>query len=710
MIMGIHKNMLRRFCRMLVVATLPLVVLSSERARGQDPSPAGSALRSVFSPQRTPARKTMGLLQRSFLDLVEQSQAKLEVALVIDGTESMAADIEGVRQALQSMVEDLRRYRGDQVSFAVVVYRDLGAPSREVTIPLKQFTNDQQVLQQAFSGITSETGAPYFYEAADLGIHRAMTELGWSDDESTTRWLIVFGDAPPYDADFVDKTQQTGARRYYDTDLLIQEAKTRGIQINCILCTSRPEEEMVYKQVLDKTRGFMNSLSSNTNGLMLDLSYPDIRKALIDSAKLPEMEYEPIAEITQDDIRLFLASNNEPVVLPVGTNQRVRIAVLPHIMPLEEMNFDPQHKAVQVATELRLKLSHFPNTEVVSPVDIRREMRKLRASTQDVNAWLQELAMRLRVDYIVWGDTKEAQQIVRVKSAVFTKVDGRQLIEADVTTSARIPELQLAGSIIQQLAKSGRNANDPVLAANFARFPDSANDNLPANNQPNLVNAVLTPVADTPQQRSDLLMGLEYLEQSLQSALGSEESQELLGKAEQHLTTFAAERNALANMLLASCYYNQAQYHALAGRPDAAKELVDKYIQALRRAYRDRDQLKHESLQREIEGDYALLVNNDYAAAVQQYQKLTQDQQNGRLKSALRGHWMLAGIYSGDWGVPETFRNPQLAREHLVQILAQWGDSEEARFIKTSLRWDEEKGKTEFKHLPRRNNVILASR
>ena len=210
-------------------------------AAAEPKSVAGAAVDSIFNPQRAPAQKTMGLLQRSFLDLVESSEQDLQVALVIDGTDSMATDIEAVRGALRNMVSDLRQYKGDHVSFHVVVYRDTGAPSGEVTLPLKEFTSDVATLEGAFQKIVPEPGAPYFLELTDLGIHEALEKLNWSTADGVTRWLLLFGDAPPYDADFVD-TEDTGARRRFDTDLLVNIAQRKGIQISCVLCTSRPED------------------------------------------------------------------------------------------------------------------------------------------------------------------------------------------------------------------------------------------------------------------------------------------------------------------------------------------------------------------------------------------------------------------------------------------------------------------------------------
>ncbi len=112
-------------------------------------TPAGSALSTIFSPSRAPKQKTMGLLQRSFLDLADQGDQKLEVAIVVDGTESMATELAGVRRSIHQMLSDLRLYRNNEVRAAIVVYRDAGSPSGEVVIPLKQFTDDQEAISQS---------------------------------------------------------------------------------------------------------------------------------------------------------------------------------------------------------------------------------------------------------------------------------------------------------------------------------------------------------------------------------------------------------------------------------------------------------------------------------------------------------------------------------------------------------------------------------
>ena len=77
----------------------------------------------------------MGMVQRNFLDLVEVSRSRLEVALVVDGTESMGTELDGIRRSLHQMTEDLSRYK-DHVSFQLVVFRDEGSPSGAIAFPI----------------------------------------------------------------------------------------------------------------------------------------------------------------------------------------------------------------------------------------------------------------------------------------------------------------------------------------------------------------------------------------------------------------------------------------------------------------------------------------------------------------------------------------------------------------------------------------------
>ena len=83
----------------------------------------------------------MGLLQRSFLDLVEESRPSLQIAFVIDGTDSMSGQLESVRESLTAMMNDLELYKENNISYQLVVYRDVGSPSGPVELPLQAANN-----------------------------------------------------------------------------------------------------------------------------------------------------------------------------------------------------------------------------------------------------------------------------------------------------------------------------------------------------------------------------------------------------------------------------------------------------------------------------------------------------------------------------------------------------------------------------------------
>ncbi|MFT7641011.1 MAG: hypothetical protein ACI9G1_002755 [Pirellulaceae bacterium] len=662
------------------------------------------ALQTIFSPQRAPGKRTMGLLQRSFLDLVESKSGKLQVALVVDGTESMADDLQGVRQALSNMVVDLQRYRGDKVSFAIVVYRDIGAKSGPVAIPIEQFTGDRELLFKEFSDIKTESGSPYFYEATDLGVHTALSKLNWDPAESTTRWVMLFGDAPPYDSGFKDTKRNSGARRYYDTDLLLDLARRKNIVINSLLCKSRIEDSLVYSKVLDKTRSFMSTLSSETDGLMLDLSYPEIRQTLLDATREPEVEYQRIGTITREDVLAVreaaeIEATQIAATRPAATPRRIRMAILPHL-PLDQMVFDPDNEAVRVAIELRMKLRSAPQTDCRGLVEVQRAMQSLRSSPSEPDKWLQELAVRMRVDYVVWGGYRKRGDVAIVATTVFSKSAGKIIAQASVD-SVDIDATDTVGQLSDRLITSVvAQSTDQVLAANLA----------PLKNNEVLNKSLVTPVSIASNDRNDLLTGFELLERSLAYSLRDPEGLKVVEEAAKKLARFADEnyKNALAHHLLASCHFNLARLYLLKGESAAAADSVKQYATELKRAYRYRSSLTQLDLKAEIEADYALLIEKDYERAISIYEKLTTARRKGALHVALRAHWMLAGIYSGDWNVPEEVIDAPAARRHVVNIMAFWESSSEAEFIKQSLRWDEEKGRNNFPFIQRKNHLIVA--
>lgn len=678
------------------VAVLSFLVIGSgilEETRAQEGVAVSATLRSVFSPRRSPTKQTMGLSQRSFLDLVEQSKPKLEVAFLIDGTESMAPALEGVRDALSQMMRDLELYKQSEIAYQIVIFRDLGSPSGEVSFPLQTeengFTTDRKALIEAIRHLTAESGAPYFPEPVDEGVYQALNALKWSTTDDVSRWLFLFGDAPPFDSTLQD--DQTGARRRYATDKLVAIADARHVHINCILCTTREEDQQAFDQVLDHTRAFMNALSTGSGGIMLDLSYRDIRDAILKANELPEVDYSPVGTIRAtevEQVRSELNAENSQARSSVG------VAILPHA-PLDEMSFASDALGVQVATELRLRINSIPGIVVSEPLLVERHFDQLQrnASYSGLrgSALLQALGRALGVDYVLWGDARSIHGSRIVTTRLYDAATGEVLTEAERASNSSVGTDQICSLLASDLlaASISSPAHRPL-----------ANHLAAVRNDPDELRSV-TRVISSSSAHEDLVTGLGALESALAYPAGDDTGIELLNKARNSLKRAVAsdETNSLPHFLLANCLYN------LAKQSHESSSLIQEFGSELRAAYRYRISLPNSDLRREIEADYDLLLRGKPSEAIPVYLQLAEG--GGSSDSARRANWMLAGIYGGDWGVDGEFVNADKARERLIRILALWPDSSEAQFIRRVLRWDDRQQETRFPHFPRENDALV---
>lgn len=665
----------------LILVGLTFLTLSKPvYSQSEVTAPSSLALSSMFSPLDAPQRKTMGLLQRNFLEMAGGSDTDLEIAIVIDGTESMSAELAGVQESIDRMLSDLKRYRKKEVRTAIVVYRDHGSPSGEVVTPLEKFTSDQTAIDKAVKTLKPESGAPFFHELTDLGLHTAITKLPWSDDRTVTKWILLFGDAPPYSETYQDAKIE-GAHRRYSNELIVSLARQKGIRINSVLCTSSDDNVASYEKVIDSTRDFMSQLSTESGGIMLDLSYPAIQKALVEVGKRPEVKYAKIDPITAGDLAAVVRyPNNAQETSDASGAGDLRIAVMPH-SPVASMQFDPHSDPVLVATAIRTQFASLPGVRMISPIDVQRQLRRLRADGLADRQIMRGLAGRLGVDYLVWG--KVIPQTASIQTAAYRRRDGEQVIQVAFDGDRS----KLVDVILTAAAKQPDVEEPLVMLAK--RIQSSS-----------LRTLLTEPMAQSSATTAELLSSIEALEQSLEFVAGDEEATALLESARRSAksATEAEPRNPVAWWLLSNASFNLATGDFMSGRSSEAKVKMSEVKYSLRNAVRHLRRLKSESLSHEIEADEALLVRRDTQAAVEHYQALVSETMP--MKSQLRGHWMLAGIYAGDWGVADSIVDLALSRKHIIEILANWPESPEASQLKRWLLWDDQSDQTRHNYLP----------
>jgi tetratricopeptide (TPR) repeat protein len=429
---------------------------------------------------------------------------------------------------------------------------------------------------------------------------------------------------------------------------------------------------------------------------MLDLSYEDIRSALVEAGKRPIVSYSEIAPITAEDLAMVGGGQGGADADPV------QIAVLPY-QPLSRISFDPQLDTVQIATAIRHRLEQVSGVRVKSPVDVRRQLRRLRAEGLSDAEQLRGITARLAVDFVVWGQVESPSE---VRTAAYRRSDGQSVI---TVASARDPN-QVAEVFLQAASKRPEQSEQESsgLDALARRIVESTEQSPLSGN-----------VAKSPAVQSEILAAMEALQQAVGYEAGSEVANKLLDVADRSIQSAirSERRNALAHWLSANILMNRATANWAAGNGDAAAKQISEMRSALRNAKRESRRNLSPSMQLEVEADEALLVRGDYVTAVEKYQELAAEDQP--LASQLRAHWMLAGLHSGDWGASEWATAnkgsvPQAAdlvdakqvRAHAIEILSRWSDSPQADLLRRWLRWDETAQRTQFHHFPRSNDSL----
>lgn len=646
-------------------------------------SAVGNALQGLFNPGAAADANTMGLLQRSnFIERVAGKEARIEIALVVDATDSMSEQLQGIQQRLQDMLSDIRRVAGDEVYVQIVLYRDSAAPSGVVSWPLgnEGFVRDAQAIQTALAKLSPESGAPYFHEAVDQGVYMALNELPWSKDEQVKRWIFLIGDAPPFDRGFSEP--QNGAERKYSTEQLIQRAQQIGVEINAIVCPTRAKDEAIYQQVVGLTRFFFSELTSQTGGWMLDLSDPQLLENVSTAARNAVsnfIEIEPITRAELEEVRA-LATTQQAAIAP---NARMRVAVLPHLK-LEEMNFSRRDPGVRFADEMRSQLETVgPNIEVVSNYELERKFYRINTQGMAREAALQQIGLGVAADYVFWG-TLVPGSPDKVESGILDTKSGKIVAVIPGGMETKFPvRANLCSKVLDALAQSSKQSGDPwQLARVQRRFQTRL-------------------LASTEEVERLTISARGRIADAMQLELGQGTSQQLWDEAQADLETALKLEpdNPLINALLANVYFGQFQILQAGDDPAAAakRRLANQFAgEAKKSSARvlEADQL-------EIDADFNFYRGN-FQQAAQLYEQMAE--RGDTLAHVERARWMLAGIYAGDWGIQQS--NSELvdadkARQQIVQLMAFFEESPHTRLLEKYLLWDESRGTTLSASLPR---------
>ena len=171
------------------------------------------------------------------------SQKTLEMVFVLDTTGSMGGLIDGAKQKIWSIVNDvMQRQDHPKVKVGLVAYRDNGDAYVTQVLAL---TEDLDKVYSTLMDYRAEGGGDT-PENVRRGLAEGVEKSGWSRvNPNTAQIIFLVGDAPPHD-DYVQ-----------EPDVLVTTAKAvrQNMIVNTIQCGGAADTRQIWQQIARRGEG-----------------------------------------------------------------------------------------------------------------------------------------------------------------------------------------------------------------------------------------------------------------------------------------------------------------------------------------------------------------------------------------------------------------------------------------------------------------------
>jgi Mg-chelatase subunit ChlD len=193
---------------------------------------------------------------------IQQPAARLEMVFVLDTTGSMGSLIDGAKQRIWGIVNEVMRESHTSVRIGLVAYRDRGDEYVTQVLPL---TSD---LDKVYTTLMDYQALGGGDDAEDVrtALSEAVYKVSWSPAESDLAQIIfLVGDAPPHN-DY---------RNTIDTRITAANAVSKGIIVNTIQCGSTGDTTRAWKAIAQAGNGQYFAIADNGAVQTISTPYDD---------------------------------------------------------------------------------------------------------------------------------------------------------------------------------------------------------------------------------------------------------------------------------------------------------------------------------------------------------------------------------------------------------------------------------------------------
>ena len=191
---------------------------------------------------------------------VQQQRQKIEVVFVLDTTGSMGGLIEGAKNKIWHIANEIQNAKTDvEVRMGLIAYRDRG--DKYVT---KHFaiTNDINGIYADLIEFQAAGGGDH-PESVNQALFEAVNQQNWDDADDTLKIVFLVGDAPP-------KMDYQDDMKYMQ---IVKIAKKKDIIINTVLAGNDGNTKQIWQEIAQNANGASSQIAQNGNVTIIKTPY-----------------------------------------------------------------------------------------------------------------------------------------------------------------------------------------------------------------------------------------------------------------------------------------------------------------------------------------------------------------------------------------------------------------------------------------------------
>jgi hypothetical protein len=320
------------------------------------------------------------------------AKPRIEVCFVLDTTGSMGGLIEGAKQKIWSIANEMISAKPTpELRLGLVAYRDRGDEYVTKTFDL---TNDIDAIYGQLQSFRAAGGGDE-PESVNEALQDAVRKMSWSQDRRVLKIIFLVGDAPPH-MDYADGPKYPQ---------VCQDAVKQDILINTVQCGNIPRTTPFWKEIAQLSEGSFAAIAQSGN--MVAVATP--------------MDSE-LAELNRKVGKTLVAYGNEPARRAL-TSKQFAAEAAPASVAADRLTFNARAGvAVQGEGELldslssgKAKLESLekdqlpPELQQLDKDALKAEIGKKQKERAELQTRIQKLAQE-REQYIGAERKRQAEQ------------------------------------------------------------------------------------------------------------------------------------------------------------------------------------------------------------------------------------------------------------------------------------------------------------